>query len=144
MRTRYAAAALAAALLGSTVTGCSSGGGADAEAAAPAMTTPAAATTTSTPSPAPSYRVYRNSIGGSDDMGIADLLLPGATEATARAAIQDFVQKVSGKSVAYSVQVVLTKVADGHFLCQGQWRKDAQAAATYGGEQGLTISCPKP
>jgi len=40
--------------------------------------------------------------------------------------------------------VVRTKVADGRFTCQGEWRKDSAAATTYGGKVGLTITCPNP
>ncbi|NUS17245.1 MAG: hypothetical protein HOY69_38600 [Streptomyces sp.] len=146
MRTRHCAATLAsAAILGLTLAACSSSNSGDD---AKATTTPpatASATTSETAGssgPAPTYTVYRNS-GGGADMGIADLFLPDATEATARAAIQDFVHK-NGTSVGYSVQVVRTKVAGKGFVCQGQWRKDSAAAKTYGGTVGLTITCPNP
>lgn len=153
MRTRHGAATLAcAALLGLTLAACSSSGssGDDAKATTtPLATTTAPATASTTPSttagasgPASNYTVYRNS-GGGAEMGIADLFLPDATEATARAAIQDFVRKNSA-SVGYSVQVVRTKVAGQGFVCQGQWRKDSTTAKTYGGTVGLTITCPNP
>lgn len=145
MRTRCSAAALASAVvLGLTLTACSSSddSGGDARAAtAPPATTRAPVTATSA-APPPDYTVYRNS-GGGADVGIADLYLPGATEATARAAIRDFVRK-NGASVGYSVQVVRTKAAGQGFVCQGEWRKDAAAATAYGGKVGLTITCPHP
>lgn len=147
MRTRIAAAALtAAALLGLAACSSSSNdsGGKAYKPLAGATTTPPAAPTTTAPAtaPAPDYRVYRNSGGGSADIGIADLLLPGATATTARAAIQDFIHKKSSSgSVAYIVHVVPTTAANGQFVCEGDWRKDAAAVTSFGGTQGLTISC---
>jgi len=146
MRTRIAAAALtAAALLGLAACSSSSndsGGKAYKPLAGATTTPPVAPPTTATTAPAPDYRVYRNSGGGSADMGIADLLLPGATATTARAAIQDFIHKKSSSgSVAYIVHVVPTTVANGQFVCEGDWRKDAAAVTSFGGTQGLTISC---
>ncbi|MFG1807408.1 hypothetical protein [Streptomyces sp. NPDC049040] len=151
-----AAAVLSGVLLG--LAGCSSGGGDGKSAETPATGTPAASASAPGVSPssatpptaeAPPYRVYRDSPGGGTDIGLADLLLTGTdarNPADARAAIQDFVrlQDAKGTEVAYLVHVVVSKAADGRFICQGDWRKDAAAVTAFGGKQGLTINCPAP
>lgn len=142
MRPRYTPAAVTIAVLLS-LAACSAGidtktAAAGTTAASPAPTTAPATTATTAP---PAYRVYRNS-PDSSGMGLADLLLTDtATKTAARAAIQDFVHK-NTDSVAYLVHVVPNTIANGQFICEGQWRKDSAAVTTWGGKQGLTITCP--
>lgn len=92
-----------------------------------------------TPSPTvPAYRVLRHDDAGKT--GTADLLMPHATRASARAAIRDYAKSIDGP-LSYSVQV-LRSDSDGTYVCDGEWRKDARAAGIYGGKPGLTINCP--
>lgn len=84
------------------------------------------------------YTILREDDEG--PVGSADLWVPGATRATAEAAIRDYAKGIDGP-LSYSVQVVRND-GDATYVCDGEWRKDKRAAGIYGGSAGLTITCP--
>jgi hypothetical protein len=110
----------------------------DDSSADDASSAPAPSTSTTPSATAPAYKVLRHDDAGKT--GRADLLLPGATKASAEAAIRDYAKGIDGP-LSYSVQVVRSD-SDGTYVCDGEWRKDARAAGIYGGKAGLTINCP--
>ncbi|THA78400.1 hypothetical protein E6R60_05815 [Streptomyces sp. A0642] len=131
MRTRTTAIVTAGLLL-TTLTACGSSDKED--------------TKVDTPKP-PAYTVANKK--EKTKTGSADLVIPNATVAGAKAAIQDYAKTIDGL-LNYSITVVRSN-ADKTYVCRGEWVKDEQAAEIYTGGRitsdtwpALDMNCPDP
>ncbi|MEU0133385.1 hypothetical protein ABZ172_04990 [Streptomyces sp. NPDC006296] len=133
MRTRTTAALITAGLL-ATLTACGSSDDQEGK-------------TVDTPKP-PAYTVVNKK--EKTKLGRVDLVVPDATVAQAKAAIQDYAKTIGDQFLNYGITVVRSD-SDKTYVCMGEWAKDEQASQIYTGGRikgdtwpAILMNCPDP